>query len=162
MSDTDAPTPERRSGAGAAVSVHTLRPEPPIRAFLLAAVVTILGAVLTVLASAQDWAGVVLVLGVMLMVAGLALLAAGIWSVWKMRVQAELTPTGYTFRTPAGVRHGTWAETVKVTASESGRRITFHHRDDTVQHIMAPVGGDNPAMSALVEDLTERLKTSRS
>lgn len=159
MSDPDALTPEP-SGAGTAVTVHTLRPQPPARAFLTAAVVSVVGALLIVLASAQQWP-VVVALGVVVLIAGLALLGAGFWSMWRMQVRAELTPTGYTFRTPAGVRHGTWAETIKVTASESGRRMSFHHRDETVDHVVCPVGANHPAMTELVEDVTSRLKNSR-
>lgn len=161
MSDPAALTPGP-SGAGSAVTVHTLRPQPPVRAFLTAALVSVVGAVLIVLAAAQQWPGGVMALAVVILIAGLALLAAGFWSMWRMRVRAELTPTGYTFRTPAGVRHGTWAETVKVTASESGHRISFHHRDETVDHVLCPVGSEHPAMAVLVEDVTERLKDSRS
>lgn len=144
------------------VSVHVLRVAPPNRAFLLAAVGSILGALLLVLATANGWSAVVTVLGVLILLAGLALLGLAIWTVMKMQVKAELTPTGYTFRTPGGVRHGTWTETVKVTASESGRRITFHRKDESVQHVLAPVGGNDPAMIRLINDLTDRLMTSRS
>jgi hypothetical protein len=161
MSDTDAHTPEP-FGAGDAVSVHTLRPQPPVRAFLIAAVVSVAGAVLTVVGAANGWPGGVIALWVVILIAGLALLGAGIWSMWRMQVRAELTPTGYTFRTPAGVRHGTWSETTRVTASESGRRISFHHRDETVDHVICPVDANDPTMAELVEDVTSRLKDSRS
>lgn len=161
MSDTDANTPEPFE-APDAVSVHTLRPEPPFRAFLIAAVVSVAAAILTVVGAANGWPGGVIAIWVVFLIAGLALLGAGIWSMRRMQVRAELTPTGYTFRTPAGVRHGTWAETTKVTASESGRRITFHHRDDTVDHVICPVDGTDPAMTGLVDDVTSRLKDSRS
>ena len=161
MSNSAASVPERSNDDGA-VSVHTLRPDPPVRAFGIAAVTSVVGAGVLVLASAQGWPTVVQVLGVVILVAGLALLVTALWSMVRMRVRAELTKTGYTFRTPMGVRHGTWAETTSVTASESGRRMSIHHRDETVQHVLAPVGATDPNMQALVKDMADRLKSSRS
>lgn len=149
-------SPENRE-----VSVHVLRPAPPIRAFGLASVFTVLGAVLLVTAYAQGWPVLVMVLFGIVLVLGLALLVAAIATVVRMRVRAELTPTGYSFRTPAGVRHGTWADTAKVSTSESGHRLTFIDRDDRVQHVVSPVGGENPEMSALTAEIVERLDASR-
>jgi len=73
-----------------------------------------------------------------------------------------LTPTGYTFRTPAGIRVGVWAETQKVTTSETGRRLSLHNKDESVQDVISPVGAEDAAMRRLVADLTERLTRSRS
>ncbi|OYO01893.1 hypothetical protein [Enemella evansiae] len=143
------------------VSVHVLRPAPPIRAFGLASVFTVLGAVLLVTAYAQGWSTVLKVLFGIVLVLGLALLGAAIATVVRMRVRAELTPTGYSFRTPAGVRHGTWADTAKVSTSESGHRLSFVDNDDRVQHVISPVGGESPEMSALTAEIVERLESSR-
>lgn len=150
------------SGTGQEVSVYQLRPAPPIRAFLLAGIGSILGAVVIVLSRAQGWHGVVTALGVLLLVLGLVLLGGAFYAMTRMQVKAELTPTGYSFRTPAGVRHGTWADTVKVTTSESGRRITFHRRDESLQHVVTPVGSTDSAMRRLTTDITDRLKRSRA
>lgn len=144
------------------VTIHVLSPAPPTRALLIAALGSVVGAVLIVLAAANGWSVVVTGVGVLILVLGLALLGLALWTVFRMRVRAELTPGGYTFRTPAGVRHGTWADTVRVTASESGQRITLHARDESVQHVLSPVGSRSPAMQRLVNDLTERLRSSRS
>lgn len=147
---------------GRSLTTYTLRAAPPHRAFLLAAVASLVGAVLLVVSAANDWSVIVTTLGVLILVAGIALFGLALWTMVKMQVRAELTTTGYTFRTPGGVRHGTWAETVKVTASESGRRITFHRRDESAQHVLAPVGSDDPGMIRLVNDVTDRLMRSRS
>ncbi|MDO5498207.1 MAG: hypothetical protein Q4F67_00840 [Propionibacteriaceae bacterium] len=159
---TDQPAVPQEPGRASQVSVHVLRPATPTRAFAAAAVGSVLGAVLIVLSATQQWAVVVTILGVLILVAGLALLGLGILTVLRMQVKAELTPKGYTFRTPTGVRHGTWAETVRVTSSESGRRISFHRSDESTQNVITPVGADDPAMVRLVDDLTERLRSSRS
>ncbi|GAB3705687.1 hypothetical protein [Mariniluteicoccus flavus] len=143
------------------VTVHLLRPAPPVRAFLIAAVLSVLGAVVLVASSRNGWPLVVLVLGGVLAAAGVALLAVAVATMVRMRVRAELTPTGYSFRTPAGVRQGTWAETVKVTASDTGHRLSFVHRDESVDHVMTPLGHDDPEMGELVADLTRRLEASR-
>lgn len=143
------------------VTIHVLRAAPPIRALLIASLGSVLGALFIVVATANGWSVVITVLGVVILVLGLALLGLAVWTMTRMRVRAELTPTGYLFRTPAGVRHGTWAETVRVTASESGQRITLHGRDESVQHVFSPVGAQDPGMLDLIDDLTERLRTSR-
>lgn len=143
------------------VSVHVLRPAPPIRAFGLASVITVIGAALLVTGFAQHWSTLVKVLLGIVLVLGLALFVAAIVTVIRMRVRAELTPTGYSFRTPAGVRHGTWADTVRVNTSESGHRLSFIDREDGVQHVVAPVGGDSPEMTALTAEIVQRLEASR-
>lgn len=158
---TESHVPDR-TGGGDEVSVHVLRAAPPARALMAAAIGSVLGAVVLVVSVANDWPAVVTVLGSVLLAAGLVLLGLALWTMTTMRVRAELTPTGYTFRTPSGVRHGTWAETVKVTASESGRRVTLHHRDESVHHVLCPVGAEDPAMQRLVGELAERLKSSRA
>lgn len=157
---TDSHVPEPTMGAED-VTVHVLRSAPPTRALLVAALGSVVGAILLVLSAANGWSVVVTVLAVIILGAGLVLLGLAVWTVLKMQVRAELTPTGYTFRTPSGVRHGTWAETVKVTASESGRRISLYRRDDSVQHVLCPVGAEDRVMQQLVGDLAERLKSSR-
>ncbi|HHV20257.1 MAG TPA: hypothetical protein GXZ30_01765 [Propionibacterium sp.] len=151
-----------RTGNPAEVSRHVLRPAPPIRALGVAAVGSVLGAVLIVLSAANGWSGFVTGIGVIILILGLLLLALAIWTAFKMRVQVELTPTGYTFRTPAGIRVGVWAETQKVTTSETGRRLSLHNKDESVQDVISPVGAEDAAMRRLVADLTERLTRSRS
>ncbi|NNG19719.1 hypothetical protein HJ590_09045 [Naumannella sp. ID2617S] len=144
-----------------AVSVHVLRPAPPVRAFGIAAVLIVVGAVLVVTGSAQQWPVVALALGGLVLVLGLVLFAAGVAAVVRMRVRAELTPTGYSFRTPGGVRHGTWADTVRVGISDSGRRISFLDRGERVQHVISPVGDESPEMEALTAEIVRRLEASR-
>lgn len=159
MTDSTA-TPPAETGQD--VSVHVLRPPLPARAFLSAALGSVLGAILIVVSRAQGWHVLVTALGVILLVAGLILLGAAVITTLRVRVRAELTPTGYSFRTPAGVRHGTWADAVRVTTSGSGRRLTFHLRDESEQIVLSPVGTDDPAMSRMIQDITAHLKTSRS
>ncbi|MDO5682592.1 MAG: hypothetical protein Q4G46_07180 [Propionibacteriaceae bacterium] len=143
------------------VTRHVLKAAPPVRALGLAAAGSVVGAVLIVLAAANSWSPLVTALGAVLLVVGLALLGLALLTATKMRVQAELTPRGYTFRTPAGVRVGVWADTHKVTTSETGRRLSLHNQDDSVQDVLSPVGADDPAMQRLIADLTDRLTRSR-
>lgn len=157
---TDAHDPAQATPA-TDVTVHVLRAAPPVRALGIAAVGSVLGAIFIVLSAANNWSAIVTTLGVIILVAGLALLGLAVWTMLKMRVQAELTPTGYVFRTPGGVRTGNWADTRKVTASESGRRLSLHRKDDSIQDVLSPVGTEDAAMRRLVADLTERLQRPR-
>lgn len=157
MTESRVPEP----AAKGEVTVHVLRAAPPTRALLVAALGSVLGAVLLVLSKAQDWSVVVTVLGVIVLVAGLLLGGLAIWTMTKMQVRAELTPRGYLFRTPAGTREGTWAETTKLTASESGRRLTLHRADESVVNVLSPVGSQDPAMKRLIADLTRWLSERR-
>lgn len=143
------------------VSVHLLRPAPPVRAFLVAAVATVAGAVLIVATLTFGWPVVVAWLGGLLVALGLVLLALGVVALMRLRVRAELTPSGYSFRTPGGVRHGTWADTTEVRASDGGHHLTLVHRDGAVDHVLTPQGHDDPALGDLIQDLTRRLEGSR-
>lgn len=142
-------------------SVHMIRPAPPVRAFLIAAVLAMIGAVLSVTASAQQWPVGLIIFGVIITLLGLLLLGTAAWTMFRMRVRAELTPTGWFFRGPNGVRHGTWANTIKVTASDSGRRISFFGRDETVQNVIFPQDGTVPEMEQLTRDITAHLNRAR-
>lgn len=144
------------------VTQHTLRPAPPVRAFLIAALATLLGAVLAVAAHSQQWHVAVLVIAVIVLLAGLALLGAGIVALTRMTVRGELTDQGYEFRTPRGIRSGKWADTVQVLAGDHGSRLTFVNRDESTVTIVPPLGDEDPAYDALVRDITARLDASRS
>lgn len=140
---------------------HTLSGPPPTRAFALAAVVTVIGALFVVLSRAQGWPAAVLVLAVVVTILGVALFGAGAYAMTRMRVRGELDGKGYTFHGPHGSLGGDWLEITKVTASETGHRITFVGKESETQDVIFPVGSEAPDMESLVEDITTRLIESR-
>lgn len=140
------------------VATYILRPAPPIKAFFIAAILIIVGAVLTVTASAQAWHVVVTVLGVIVLVAGVALAVMAVVAMFRSRVKAELSGSGFRITTSNEVIDGRWSDITKATRSESGHRITLQLRDDTERHVLSPVGRENPDMAAFTEDLVARLR----
>ncbi|GAB3625048.1 hypothetical protein GCM10027418_31350 [Mariniluteicoccus endophyticus] len=150
-----------QSATAADVSIYHLRPAPPVRALGIAAVAAVVGAIVLVSALQMAWPTAVAAVGGILVALGVVLLVLALVAMFRMRVRAELTPTGYSFRTPAGVRHGTWAETVKVTVSDTGHRVTFVHRDDTTDHVITPLGNQDPQQDELLADVYRRLERSR-
>lgn len=140
---------------------HVLSAPPPTRAFAIAAVVTVVGAVFVVLSRAQGWPAAMLVLAVVVTVLGVGLFAAGAYAMTRMRIRGELDAAGYHFRSPDGDSTGDWIDISKVTASESGHRITLVGRDGSKQDVLFPVGNEAPDMERLVDDITTRLVESR-
>lgn len=140
---------------------HTLSGPPPTRAFALAAVITVIGAIFVVTSRAQGWPAAVLVIAVIVTVLGVALFGVGAYAMSRMRVRGDLDATGYAFHGPHGSLGGDWLEITKVTASETGHRITFVSREGESQDVIFPVGKDAPDMERLVEDITTRLIESR-
>ncbi|WP_051215605.1 hypothetical protein [Granulicoccus phenolivorans] len=140
------------------VATYVLRPAPPIKAFFIAAVLIILGAVFTVTSTAQGWHVVVTVLAVIVLIAGVALAAMAVVAMLRSRVKAELRGDGFHIESANGIIDGRWNDITKATRSESGHRITLVMRDDTERHVLSPVGRENPDMAAFTEDLVARLR----
>lgn len=136
-------------------SAYVLRPAPPVRAFLTASTLTVLGAVLVVLAAANRWHPVVTVLGGVLIAAGLALTALGIWALFRLRVHARFDATGYTITSQRGEVDGPWIEVRKVTLS--GPRLVIERREGADHEVLTPLGDTDPVAERMLRDMTRRL-----
>ena len=73
-----------------AETTYTIQSRPPVRAFVIAAVGALLGALLLVLAIAQGWHLVVAILGGVLLAAGVALLIVAFMSMQRLAVHLTL------------------------------------------------------------------------
>ncbi|MFV0451895.1 MAG: hypothetical protein ACK5LS_06575, partial [Propioniciclava sp.] len=71
-------------------SRYVLRARPPVRAFVLAAVLTLGGAALAVAASQFAWPGALVVLGIVLIVLGVALLGLAAAAAQRQEVTVVL------------------------------------------------------------------------
>lgn len=142
-------------------SRYVLAPRTPMRAFLVAAALVLVGALLVALLAANGAATVWLVLAAIVLVAGLALAGMGLASMRTMRTFVELDPEGYHITGPQVDRRGTWTEVTRVTTSAEGAHLTLYHGEVARTHILCPTGGDDPQMQGLVADIARHLDDSR-
>lgn len=140
---------------------YVLRPQPPMRAFLLAASLAVLGVLLVVVCAATHANGVLMTLAVLLVVVGVVLVGAGMVSMQRLRSFVDLTDEGWTVRTPGRSRSGTWAEVTKVTSSMEGAHLTLYLGRIERTHILAPGNIASDEMNALAADIATRLDRNR-
>lgn len=142
-------------------TVHVIAPRPPMRAFLVAAVLTFLGAALVALAAGHHAAVVWVVLAAVVLLAGIALACAGAVSMRRMRTFVTLDDDGYRITAPGTDQRGEWADVTRVTSTANGAHLTLHHGEVGRTHIISPAGGGDPAMASLATDIAHRLDDSR-
>ena len=140
---------------------HVIKPRTPVRAFIIAAVLVLVGAVLVAVSAAQSAGAVWAALPAVLMVAGLALVGIAVASMVKMRTFVTVDDEGYRITGPGVDKQGTWVDVTRVTTSSNGSHLTLYHGEVGRTHILCPAGGDDPSMQALVADISRRLDDSR-
>lgn len=136
---------------------HVLKPRPPVRAFVIAAVLVLLGALLLAAVSGAVWTA----LAVVLLLAGLALAGMAGWSMHTMRTFVDLDAEGYRIVGPGVDKAGSWGDVTKVTTSAHGSHLTLFHGQVGRTHILCPGGGEDPEMKALVADVAAHLDADR-
>ena len=143
-----------------AESIHVIKPQPPVRAFVTAAVADLVGAVVLVAALSQGWHVALVVLGALLLVAGVGLLVMALVSMNRVAARFTLTDDGYRLVGP-GVEHsGEWADVSKVTQSQEGSHVTIYHGAVRRTHLLFP-GGDRAQIDAVLADIRARLQTAK-
>ncbi|MGO4956846.1 hypothetical protein ACTQ49_06185 [Luteococcus sp. Sow4_B9] len=148
---TDAPDPR----------TYVLKPRPPVRAFVIAAGMTLLGALLVSLATAKEAALLWVVLAAIILIAGLVLAAMAGWSMVTMRTFVDLDPKGYRIHGPGTDKSGTWGDVTKVTTSAQGSHLTLYHGEVGRTHLICPGGGEDEEMKALVAAVAQHLDADR-
>lgn len=143
------------------MTTYTLRPQPPIRAFAVAAALSVLGAVLVIVCAAKHAAAIWMWLSVLIVVIGVALVIAGLLSMVRLRTYVDLTDDGYTVRAPNGIRSGKWDDVTKVTITHTGAHLTLYHGQVQRTHILAPGNIANDEMKALADDIAKRMDVNR-
>ncbi len=135
-----------------------LKPRPPLRAFLLAAVLSLVGGVLTVLGLQHDWPVVVVVLVILLLVLGIMLFAAAIVAMARLGVRITLTDDGYRVSGTENAHEGSWSDVTKVTQAVEGAHVTIHHGDVRRTHLIFPGGPAQERMPEVIEEIMARLE----
>jgi hypothetical protein len=111
------------------MTTHVLRPAPPLRSYLVAAILAILGAVM-VLGSGFGKNPWLLVFGALVFADGLVLVLMTEISSRRARVAVDLDESGYVIHSREGDVHGTWDEVTRVTRSADGSQLVFHQGDE--------------------------------
>ncbi len=137
-------------------SRYLIRPRPPVRALAIAAVATLVGAVVLVLSVSLGWPVIVGVLAVLLLLGGAALAGAALWAMRRHVVALTLDEEGYHVA-GAGQRHqGQWADVTRVAQNQAGDRLVIHQGQARTHLVFA--GRDEQLIADVVEDIKARLR----
>ncbi|MGJ6980529.1 hypothetical protein ACSDQ9_08385 [Aestuariimicrobium soli] len=140
---------------------YVLRPRPAIRAFVVAAVMSVVGAAGVVVGQLAGPSLVVTVVGGVLLAAALVLVVSA-WIASRTNVvRVQLDEDGYRVLGPKADRSGRWDEVTKVGTSQDGSHLVISHGEVERVHIWSPLGGADPQMQGLQAEIVERLDADR-
>lgn len=138
-----------------------LRPRPPLRAFAIAAILSLVGAVLLVFALQNEWHVVVTLVASVTLVLGIALFAMALVSMARLGVRVTLNDEGYRVSGTNQEHVGKWADVTKVTQAVHGAHITIYHGNVRRTHLIFPGGSAQRHMQDVVDEITERLNRAK-
>lgn len=140
--------------------IFFLKARPPMRAFIIAAVVSLLSAVIAVLAlqNSITWLAIIAIL---VLAASIALFAIAVVTMSRLGVRIELDDEGYRITGTSQNHSGQWADVTKVTESLEGAHITIYHGEVRRTHVIFPGGPAQQQLPEVVEEILRRLETAR-
>ncbi len=137
-----------------------LRPRPPVRALALSAGLDLVGAVLIVLGS--DAANTLLVvIGVVVLVLGLALLAAALIGYRRFSTVVEMDDRGLAIRSAGKTARRRWNEINQVRAQDHHVYLWTDSDDGETLQIVCPRGPSDPEVGRLQITLARALDADR-
>lgn len=139
-----------------AESTYLIQSRPPVRAFAVAAVVALAGALLLVGSLAWGWHLLVGVIGGIALAAGVALTVIAFLSIRRLAVRLTLDDDGYTVSGSEVDHSGQWRDVSKVTRSKEGAHVTIYHGPVRRTHLLFPAG-DSPQIDEILADVRARL-----
>ena len=142
-----------------AESTHVIKPRPPVRAFVTAAVAALAGAVLLVVSLTQDWHVALTILGGLVLLGGVVLTVVAFLSIDRLAVRLTLDDAGYRLVGPSVDHAGDWADVTKVTQSQEGSHVTIYHGAIRRTHLLFP-GGDRQQIDDVLTDIRQRLQAA--
>ena len=128
-----------------------------MRAFAIAAILSLLGAVFLVLSLQNAWHAVVVVLAAVVLALGIALFAMALVSMARLGVRITLTDEGYHVSGTNQEHSGGWADVSKVTQAVHGAHVTIYHGNVRRTHLIFPGGPAQDQMQDVVDAIMERL-----
>lgn len=136
------------------MTTHVLRPATPLRSYVVAAVLAVLG--VAMLLGSRFGANLWLFLfGALVLVDGLVLVVVMRISARRARVAVDLDEHGYVVHSRDGDVRGTWDSVTRVTRSEDGTQLVFHEGPD---RRLVLIGRD---VSSLESDVVRYLDMNR-
>ncbi len=113
-----------------AATAFSIAPRVPVRAFLISAVASIVGAGLLVLALINAWHYALIVLAALILLAGLLLLVVALVAQDASAAELVLDEEGYTVSSRAGEQWGAWADVTRITRATNSGQVTIHEGED--------------------------------
>lgn len=141
-------------------SSYVIKHRPPVRALLIAAVTSVVGAALLVLAMTYQWHVALSVTGGVLVAVGLLLFVLGLLAMNRGQATLTFTRDGYQLTTPQGTDGGNWADVTRVTQSGDGHRVTIFDGDEA-RHTLAFSPGSTAEIEKVLADLSARLDKAK-
>ena len=140
-----------------AQSVYPLTPQPPIRALVVAAVASLIGALLLVLALNNGWHMIVVVLAALVLLVGVGLAVAAFATPARRRVTVTIDDDTFRVEGAGSLHEGQWAEVTRVTQSEDGNHVVIHEGPEKRTHLV--FNRQRPELiSDLLSDVRSRLQ----
>lgn len=135
---------------------YTLSAAVPLRPLIVSVVLAVAGVVGCVIGVNRKLS---VVLGVSIAVLAMALLLVVLGLVLTRRntIHVDLDESGFRVHGPGLDRRGNWSEVTRVATTPDGSRLVIASGPLARTHIMAPLGGSDPQMKALVEDISGRM-----
>ncbi|MGO1973606.1 MAG: hypothetical protein ACTH2Q_11680 [Propionibacteriaceae bacterium] len=147
------------------MGTYELRPAPPLRALAIGAVITLVGAVLLVLAVGQGWSPAVLVLGALVALLGLVLDAVALIVFVRTRVRVELDRAGFRVVTTGTVsrpvpreQEGVWGDIARATVTEPDGTLVLEGRGAHPNVAVVRPRRTAPDFDTMVNEVTVRLR----
>ena len=141
--------------------IYLLKPRPPVRAYGIAAVASLLGALFLVLSFSNGWHAVVTVLAGIVLLLGLALLVLAMLSTQRNTVRITLDDHGYRIEGTLQSHDGQWHDVSKITQSVEGGHVTIYHGNVRRTHLIFPGPGDPELISVVLDDVKSRITQAK-
>lgn len=139
---------------------YIIAPRPPIKGMLLAAVVSILGALILAVALAKAWNPAISILGGVLLSLGVVMAMVGLVSTQTRQARLIFTPRGFELVTPNGSRMGQWDRVTRVTRSRDGRKITITEGNHQRTQMLFSHSSEQQ-IRAIIDDMSQRLDIAK-
>jgi hypothetical protein len=135
---------------------YALSPAVPLRPLIVSVVLALAGVVGCVVGASRKLS-VVLVISIAVLAVALVLVLLGLVLTRRNTIRVDLDETGFHVHGPGLDRRGRWSDVTRVATTPDGSRLVIASGPLVRTHIMAPLGGSDPQMKALVEDISRRM-----
>ncbi len=136
---------------------YNLRPRPPRRALVLGCTASVIGLVVLLVGVLIGWPLVIVILGALVLAAGIAVLVLIDYSLAHHSLHVDLDDQGFYVHGPGLERKGSWSHVTRVALTPDGSRLVIASGAIKRTYIICPNGGDDAVMKAIVADIANRV-----